>query len=90
MNKHIQIRNVPEPLHRRLKIKAMRQGTTLSDYLRSEMERIAKLPTLQEWADMVRKQEPLKISPEEILEAIHAGREEHDAKIERSIARRRK
>ncbi len=90
MNKHIQIRNVPDPLHRRLKIKAMRQGTTLSEYLRSEMERIAKLPTLQEWADMVRKQKPLKITPEEIVEAIHAGREEHDAKIERSIARRRK
>jgi antitoxin FitA len=47
MNKHIKIRNVPEVLHRRLKIKAARQGMSLSDYLRAEMERIAKLPTSQ-------------------------------------------
>jgi antitoxin FitA len=63
MNKHIQIRNVPEHLHRRLKLKATQQGTILSDYLRAEMERLAKLPTLHEWSEMVRAQEPLKVSP---------------------------
>ena len=83
MNKHIQIRNVPEILHRRLKIKAARQGMSLSDYLRAEMERIAKLPTLQEWADMVRKRRPVKISSQEIVDAIQAGREENDAKFDR-------
>ena len=89
MNKHIQIRNVPETLHRRLKLRAMRQNMTLSDYLRTEIEQLAKLPTLQEWAEMVRKREPLKISTEQIVEAIHAGREEHDAKIARAVTRRK-
>jgi antitoxin FitA len=86
MNKHVQIRNVPEALHRRLKLKAMRQGMNLSDYLRLEMERIAKLPTLQEWAIMVKNQDSSNISTEEILESIQAGREEHDAKLERQLA----
>jgi hypothetical protein len=39
--KMIQIRHVPEALHKRLKARAMAAGMTLSDYLRQEMERIA-------------------------------------------------
>jgi antitoxin FitA len=44
----IQIRHVPDRLHRRLKARAARQGTSLSDYLLREIERIADLPTPEE------------------------------------------
>ena len=88
MNKHIQIRNVPEALHRRLKLKALRQGMTLSDYLRVEMERLAKLPTLKEWTELVGSREATHITAETVLESIHAGRDEHDAKLEQPMARR--
>jgi antitoxin FitA len=39
MSKMIQIRNVPEPLHRKLKVKAAEEGMTLSDYLLRMAER---------------------------------------------------
>src|ERR1700692_1643979 len=44
----IQIRNVPEDLHRRLKARAAMEGISLSGYLLKEMEQVANRPTLQE------------------------------------------
>jgi plasmid stability protein len=44
----IQIRNVPDALHRRLKSRAALAGMSLSDYLLSEIREIAERPTLEE------------------------------------------
>jgi len=44
----IQIRNVPEALHRRLKSRAALAGMSLSDYLLDEIRRVAERPTLDE------------------------------------------
>jgi plasmid stability protein len=44
----IQIRHVPDPLHRKLKVRAAQEGKSLSDYLLREIERIAERPTLEE------------------------------------------
>jgi plasmid stability protein len=44
----IQIRNVPDALHRRLRARAALAGMTLSDYLRTELERSAeRLPVAE-------------------------------------------
>ena len=48
MSVMIQIRNVPEALHRKVKVRAAQAGMSLSDYLRAEIERIAALPTRDE------------------------------------------
>jgi plasmid stability protein len=48
MSKMVQIRNVPETLHRKLKIRAAASGQTLSDYLLAEMERLTARPTREE------------------------------------------
>ncbi len=48
MSKMIQIRNVPDALHRKLKARAAVAGKSLSDYLLAEIERIAALPTREE------------------------------------------
>jgi plasmid stability protein len=48
MSKMIQIRNVPDALHRKLKARAAMQGKSLSDYLLAEIGRIASLPTRDE------------------------------------------
>ena len=40
----VQVRNVPEGLHRKLKARAAAAGQSLSDYLRAELERIAARP----------------------------------------------
>jgi antitoxin FitA len=44
----IQIRNVPDELHRRLKSRAALAGMSLSDYLLSEIRHVAERPTLDE------------------------------------------
>jgi plasmid stability protein len=44
----IQIRNVPDALHRRLKSRAALAGMSLSDYLLSEIRQVAERPSLEE------------------------------------------
>ena len=58
MSKMIQIRNVPDELHRTLKVRAAKAGMTLSDYLLSEIEQIAARPTLAEMMERLRSREP--------------------------------
>jgi plasmid stability protein len=48
MSSMIQIRNVPDALHRRLKSRAALAGMSLSDYLLNEIREIAERPTLEE------------------------------------------
>ena len=48
MSRMVQIRNVPDALHRKLKVRAADNGQTLSDYLLAELERVAARPTRDE------------------------------------------
>lgn len=48
MSAMIQIRNVPDALHRQLKARAALAGMSLSEYLLSEIRQVAKRPTLDE------------------------------------------
>jgi antitoxin FitA len=48
MSKMVQIRNVPDVLHRKLKARAADSGQTLSDYLLAEIGRLAARPTREE------------------------------------------
>jgi plasmid stability protein len=51
MAKTIQIRNVPEAIHRRLRQRAADAGMSLSEHLLAELTRIATLPTRKEWLE---------------------------------------
>jgi len=48
MPKMIQLRHVPDELHRKLKARAALEGLSLSDYLLQEVRRVAERPTLAE------------------------------------------
>jgi antitoxin FitA len=48
MSKLIQLRNVPDSLHRKLKARAAMAGMSLSDYLLAQIKDIADKPTLTE------------------------------------------
>jgi len=48
MSKMIQVRNVPDRVHRRLKARAALQGRSLSDYVLMELERVAERPSQAE------------------------------------------
>jgi antitoxin FitA len=55
MAKMIQIRNVPEPVHRTLKTRAAQAGMTLSDYLLAEVEQVAERPTIDELTERIQR-----------------------------------
>lgn len=45
----IQVRNVPDELHRQLKVRAAQEGRTLSDYVLDELRVAAGRPTMSRW-----------------------------------------
>ncbi len=61
MSKMIQIRNVPDDLHRTLKARAAMEGMSLSDYLLSEMRTLAAHQTLREFLEQLHQHEPVKV-----------------------------
>jgi antitoxin FitA len=70
----IQIRNVPEDVHRTLKMRAAAQGSSLSDYVLREVTRVARTPTPEELDARIRARAAADISTEDILAARDAGR----------------
>ena len=50
---HIQIRNVPEGIHRQLKAKAALEGKTLSDFLLEELMQLAGRPNQDDVWDRI-------------------------------------
>jgi plasmid stability protein len=67
----IQIRNVPDELHRRIKSRAALSGMSLSDFLLNEIRRIAERPTLGELrARLARHEEVIPtVAPAEAVRA---------------------
>jgi antitoxin FitA len=74
MSKMIQLRHVPDAMHRQLKARAALAGLSLSDYLVQEVRKIAERPTLEEIKARLTTLGPsrLKTSPTAII------REERD------------
>jgi antitoxin FitA len=71
----IQIRNVPDTLHRQLKARAALAGMSLSDYLLAEIRHVAERPTTEELRARLHSDPPttLSISP---AEAVRAERDD--------------
>ncbi len=61
--KMIQIRNVPEELHRSLKERAAREGTTLSDLILSDLPRLAHKPSPEQLVERIRNRTPVGGAP---------------------------
>jgi len=61
MSKMIQLRNVPDVLHRALKARAATAGMSLSDYLLAEIKEIAERPTLTEFRARLHKRETVAV-----------------------------
>ena len=76
MSKMIQLRNVPEPLHRKLKARAALEGMSLSDYLLHEIRRVAERPTVAELKERLHGRQ--SIAPR--ISSAEAVRAERDAR----------
>jgi len=74
MSKMIQIRNVPDAIHRTLKSRAALAGMSLSDYLLAELRQIAERPTLEEMRERLRRRQPVNL-PVSAAEMIRAERD---------------
>ena len=59
MSKMIQVRNVPDALHRVLKARAAMAGMSLSDYLLAELKEIAERPPLAELRSRLHERKPV-------------------------------
>jgi plasmid stability protein len=76
MPKMIQLRNVPDALHRSLKARAAMAGMSLSDYLLAEIKEIAERPTLAELRDRLHTRKAVMVS----LDTARLVREEREAR----------
>lgn len=76
MSKMIQLRNVPDSLHRKLKARAALEGMSLSDYLLNEIRRVAERPTLAELKERLHRRQP--VAPR--ISSADAVRAERDAR----------
>lgn len=67
----IQIRNVPDGLHRRLKSRAALAGMSLSDYLLKEIREVAERPSVEELRERLRGRSsvPASIAAADIIRA---------------------
>jgi plasmid stability protein len=82
MSKMIQLRNVPDALHRSLKARAAMAGMSLSDYLLSEIKEIADRPTLAELRSRLRarKAVTLELDTARLVREERPGREARQAR----------
>jgi len=76
MSVMIQIRNVPEELHRALKSRAAQQGRSLSDYLLAELRQMAAFPTLEEIFERLKQRS--RVNPD--VSSAQLIREERDSR----------
>ena len=56
---NIQVRDVPDDVHRRLKSQAALAGQSLNEFLLARMSDIARVPTIPELAERIRGRAPL-------------------------------
>jgi len=70
----IQVRNVPDGVHRTLKSQAALAGMSLSDFLLAEIRRVAERPTISELRDRLRRRSPVA-APVSAAEAVRRERD---------------
>ena len=76
MSKMIQLRNVPDALHRSLKARAAMAGQSLSDYLLAEIKEVAERPTLAELRERLHRRKPVAVE----IDTARMVREERETR----------
>jgi len=70
----VQVRNVPDELHRKLKSRAALSGMSISEYLLREIERVLERPTREELLQRLQSRD--RVEPREpVAQAVAAERE---------------
>lgn len=74
MSKMIQIRNVPDDLHRELKMRAVAAGMTMSDYIKKELSRANERDSWEEIFARAKARGPSRMSTQEVVDIIREHR----------------
>ncbi len=74
MSKMIQVRNVPDEVHRMLKARAAAAGMTLSDYIKHDLEVAVAQPTVEELDARIASRGSTGLPTEFILDTLRAVR----------------
>lgn len=76
MSVMVQIRNMPDDLHRKLKSRAAKAGMSLSDYLLQEIRSVAERPTMEEFRERLatRSDVALSTDPADLVRAERDSR----------------
>lgn len=75
MSKMIQLRNVPDELHGKLKAKAATAGMSLSEFLIREARKVAEIPTREEMRQRLASREPVDDLGNFVAETIREMRD---------------
>lgn len=74
MSKMLQVRNIPDEVHRRLKSRAALAGTSMSDYVLREIRQSLEKPTREELFNRIAQLPPIELDPPP-SEILHEARE---------------
>lgn len=74
MSKMIQIRNVPDELHRALKVSAAAEGMSLSDYIKRELAEVTGKASLDEIDARIRARGPSNLETDWVVQVIREAR----------------
>jgi hypothetical protein len=86
MPKMIQVRSVPDKLHRELLRRAKKRGQTLTDYIQQILEREVARPPAEDVFERIARRTPVNVS-RPISEIIREERERRDEHLERVLRR---
>jgi hypothetical protein len=75
MAKMLQVRNIPERLHRELSKRAKARGQSLTEYVQRLLEREVARPPAKEVFDRIDRRKPIDIRADREIRAVRKERE---------------
>lgn len=85
MSVHLQIRDVPDKLHKTLRRRAAKRGLSLRQYALEILRDHCVQPTMDEWLDELSKLTPVSLSTS-AAEAVRKAREADDTALGDALA----
>jgi len=79
----IQVKNVPDDLHDRLRDRAEAEGLTIGQYVVRVIEHDLALPSRREWFERLRELEP--VEGIDAAAAVREGRAEREEQLDRAV-----
>ena len=83
----LQIRNVPDDVHRQLKARAALAGQSLSEFALAELRKTLEKPTRAEVLARIASRPPMDIPSEDVATIIREEREARDRAIDDALGR---